>query len=389
MYILTNTISGISTGGSVLISQYLGAKREKDLNDTISTLFTMFIYSAFAFTVLLLCSNNLIIRLLELQPEAVLPMKQYLIVCEIGTLFIFLYNCISAVLQAMGDSKHPLLFVGIACVVNIALDLLLVAVYDMGAFGAAIATVIAQLLSVILSVLFLRKQNFAFKFTIKDFRIEMTQCRRILRLGLPYAIQRIFVSISFLAISGLSNPYGLAAGAAAGVVNKINNFVTLPYTAIQVAISAMTGQNMGAGQEKRAIKSLWTGVSICLVFGLFMFTLAHLCPELMLGVFSKDPEMLAVGADFLKAYSFEYIFMAFTWTVHGFMSACGHTLIPSIDGLLASVVFRIPLALLFSRALGMGFTGIAFGSSMAVIGALIPGMIFYFSGVWRKDVIYR
>ena len=389
MYILTNTISGISTGGSVLISQYLGAKKEKELNDTVSTLFTMFIYSALGFTVLLLLTNGLIINILEIQPEAVLPMKQYLCVCEIGTLFIFLYNCISAVLQAMGDSKHPLVFVGIACVVNIALDLVLVAGLNMGAFGAAIATVFAQFLSVVMSVIFLRKQNFSFDFRISNLKIDSTQARKILRLGLPYAIQRVCVSISFLAISGLSNPYGLAAGAAAGVVNKINNFVTLPYTAIQVAISAMTGQNMGAGNEKRAVKSLWTGVSICFGIGVLMFTLAHICPEFMLSVFSKDPEMLAVGKDFLKAYSFEYLTMAFTWTIHGFMSACGHTLIPSIDGLLASVVFRIPLAILFSRKLGMGFKGIAFGSAMAVWGAFIPAFIFYFSGVWRKDVINK
>lgn len=386
-YILTNTISGFSVGGSVLISQYLGAKMEKDFEETVNTLFTFFIYCALGSTVLLLCTNKLILKALAVQPEAMEPFLWYLRICEIGIIFIFLYNCISAVLQAMGDSKHPLLFVGIATVVNVVLDLVLVAGFKMGAMGAAVATVVAQLVSVVLSAVFLRKQNFPFKFSIKSLQIYSDKLKGILKLGLPYAIQRVLVSISFLAVSGLSNPYGLAAGSAAGVVNKINNFVTLPYSALQAAITTMTAQSIGAGNMKRGKQAFLYGFGISMTFGVSMCLVAHLWPQVLLGIFSDDAELIAVGIDFLKAYSLEYPIMAFTWIIHAFFTGCGHTLIPSIDGILASFVCRIPLALLFSKKLGMGYPGIAFGSAMAVIGAAIPAIIFYISGVWKRSTI--
>ena len=386
-YILTNTISAFSTGGAVLIAQYLGAKKEKDFEEIVNTLFTFFVYCALGFTALLLCTNRLILRALAVQPEAIEPFLWYLRICEIGITFIFLYNCISAVLQAMGDAKHPLMFVGIATVVNVVLDLVLVAGLKMGAKGAALATVFAQLISVVLSALFLRRQNFPFKFSINSLKIYPDKLRGILKLGLPYAVQRVFVSISFLAVSGLSNPYGLAAGSAAGIVNKINNFVTLPYSAMQSAITTMTAQSIGAGNLKRGKKAFTYGFGISLIFGITMCVAAHVWPQVLLGVFSDDAELIAVGADFLKAYSLEYPTMAFTWTAHAFFTGCGHTLIPSIDGILASFVFRIPLALFFSKKMGMGYPGIAFGSAMAIWGAVVPAVIFLVSGVWKKSTI--
>lgn len=383
--ILTQAISGLSSGGTVLISRYMGAKRDKDLQETIETLFSLFAVTALAFTAIMLLCNHWIIRLMQIPAEAVVPMRRYLQVCEVGILFIFFYNCISAVLQAMGDSRHPLIFVGIACCVNIVLDLLMVAVFQMGAFGAAIATVLAQLLSVILSIRFLRKQNFVFDFRFRSFRFSSEKVALLLQLGLPFAIMRAIVNCSFVVVSGLSNAYGLAASSAAGVVSKFNNFATMPFTALQVAISTMAGQNIGAGQLKRAQHTLFVGLSISFGIGSFLFLLTQLFPRQILALFSPNTDMIAVGEGFLRFFALEYLLMPFTYSIHGLMSASGYTWIPAVDGLLASVLCRIPLAMLCSHWLG--FPGIALGSSMAVMGAVIPALCFYFSGIWKKTAV--
>lgn len=387
MNIVTQAISGFSTGGCVLIGQYIGAKKEKDLNETVNTLFTFFICAALGFMLVMFCLNSTFARILALDSQAVIPFKSYLRICEIGLLFIFLYNCIAAVMQAMGDSRHPLLFVGIACVTNIILDLVFVAGLNMGAVGAAIATVIAQLLSVVLSVVFLRKQDFPFSFGLKSLTINRQKVQLITKLGLPYAIQRGLVYSSFMAISGLANPYGLEAGSAAGIVAKINTFATIPFSAFNVGISTICAQCRGANDVNRAKKTLGTGVLTCFITGSVLFIICQLFPKTVLGIFSTDEKLLEFGVPFLRGYSYEYILMPFTWTIHGFFSGFGHTLIPSVDGILASVVFRTPLAVLFSQKTPLGFGGIAFGAAMAVLGAIIPAWSFFISGIWKKEVI--
>lgn len=387
MNIATQIISGFSTGGCILIGQYIGAKKEKDLDETVNTLFTFFIIAALILMIVMFCVNGFLAELLSLSAEGIKPFVSYLKICEVGLLFIFLYNCISAVLQAMGDSKHPLLFVGIACFVNIVLDFVFVAGFKMGATGAAIATVIAQLLSVILSVLFLRKQNFSFSFRFKSLKLSKQKVGLITKLGIPYAIQRGLVYSSFMAISGLANPYGLEAGSVAGIVAKINTFATIPFSAFNVGVSTICARCRGANDIPRAKKTLKTGLLICFITGSFLFVICQLFPKIVLGIFSNEEQLLEFGIPFLRGYSYEYILMPFTWAVHGFFAGFGYTIIPSIDGILASVVFRTPLALLFSQHTSMGFGGIAFGAAMAVWGAIIPAWIFYFSGIWKKEII--
>ena len=381
-HILTQAISGLSTAGAIMIAQYTGGSHEQDLEETIRTLFTLFLIAAGLTTAVMLFLNRPILRLLKTPEEAVAPTLEYLWICESGLVFVFFYNCISAILQAMGDSRHPLMFVMIACGINVMLDIVLVAVFGMGAAGTAVATVIAQGVSVMLSIGFLRKNRFSFDFHLRSFRIYRDKLASLLRLGIPYAIQRGVVYCSFLAISGLANGYGLAAASASGIVSKLNNFATMPFSAVQSAIATVAGQNMGAGQIRRSRMAFRTGLACNLIFGLVLFAAAQTIPAWMLRLFAPDPEMIRVGVPFLRYYSLEYVLMPFTFSIHALMSASGRTLIPAADGLLASVVVRIPLAVFFSAR--MGFPGIALGSSLAVISALIPAAAFYFSGVWKK-----
>lgn len=387
MNIVTQMISGLSTGASVLISQYVGSKKNEDLHRTVSTVFSIFIVSALAISVLMMLGNKLFISILSVSPEAAGPFLSYALICEIGLLFVFLYNCISAVLQAMGDSRHPLLFVGIACLVNVFLDLVFVAKFGMGAKGAAIATVVAQLLSVVFSIVFLNKNRFSFGFRLRSFSIDNEKAGLIFKLGSPYMVQRFLVYSSFLAISGLSNPYGLEAGSAAGIVSKTNNFATIPFSAFNIGVSTVAAQCLGAGDMGKAKQALSKGFGMCFAFGAVLFLIVQLFPRPLISAFSSNEDLIAVATPFLKYYSVEYLLMPLTWTMHGFFSANGHTLIPSIDGIIASLICRTPFALLFSRVFGMGFNGIALGSALAVVGAIIPALFFYFRGTWKKPVI--
>lgn len=387
MNIVTQLISGLSTGSSVLISQYVGSKQNQSLKKTISTVFTLFTLFAFGLMALMLCANSLFIRILAVNEEAVAPFMSYVTICEIGLFFVFMYNCISAVLQAMGDSRHPLLFVGIACCVNIILDLVLVSGLGMGATGAAVATVIAQLISVVLSVVFLKRNQFPFDFKLRSLRIDGEKARIVFSLSLPYMLQRSLVACSFMTISALANPYGLEAGSAAGIVSKINNFATIPFSAFSTGIATVGAQNIGSGRMDRAKETLKKGFLMCMAYGILMYAFTHFFPEVIIGAFSSNEALMSMAIPFLQYYSLEYILMPVSWSLHGFFTSTGHTLIPCIDGLTASVLCRTPLALFFSRTMKMGLNGIALGSALAVIGSIIPGLVFYFLGTWKKPKI--
>ncbi len=387
MHILTQAVSGLTTGAGIMIAQYTGGKKEKDLKETIQTIFTMFVLLSVAFAVAMFFLNKPILLLLNIPEEAMAPALGYLQICELGMVFIFLYNCIAAVMQALGDSKHPFIFVAIACALNVVLDLVFVLIFHMGAEGTAIATVISQMISVLLLVRFLRKQSFYFNFRPSEFRIFRDKMDVVLHLGIPYALQRGIVACSFLAISGLANGYGIAAASAAGIVSKINNFATMPFTAMNSAIATAAGQNMGAGRIDRAQHSFLVGLSLSFTIGASLFVLVQIMPGAFLSLFSPDEEMVRAGIMFLRFFALEYLFMPFSYSIHALLSASGRTIIPAINGLFASVICRVPLATVISSFLG--FPGIALGSSLAVLGAVVPASVFYFMGIWKQPKLRK
>ncbi len=388
LHIVTQGISGMSTGACVLIGQHFGAGRQKDVEETCRTVFTMFLLSGLFFAVTLPFFSGAISSAMQISPEAVPAFTGYLRICEAGIPFIFLFNCIAAVMQALGDSRHPLVFVGISCTLNIILDLVLIAGFGLGARGAAAATVVSQLVCVLLCLAFLRKEPFPFDFRPSSFRMDREKAWQIVRLGLPYAVQRVLVYTSFTAVSGLANLYGLEAGSSAGIVSKINTFATIPFSAFNVGVSAVCAQCIGKRDISRASRTMLVGTGLCLMTGGTLFLLCQLFPRAVLSVFTANRAVIETGVPFLRGYSWEYVIMPFTWAMHGFYSGCGHTIIPSFDGVLASVVLRIPFAVFFSRTAGMGFGGISFGASMAVLGAAACAWSVYFSGIWKRKKLF-
>ena len=383
-YILTAMISGFGSGATVLVGQLWGAKRRTELNHTVETVIIMFLALALTAALLMAALTKPILKVLAVPAEAYVPTRNYLLICLSGTMFVFLYNAISAVMQALGDSKHPLYYVIISCAVNIILDLALIAGCGLGAAGAAIATVVAQFISFMLSFIRLLKMP---QFTIipKKIHFHRSEFDRLWQLGLPYAVQRVIVALSFTAVSGFVNHYGLIASSASGIVSKINNFATLPFTAIQAAMVTMCSQCFGAGKKDRVKDVLRVGWLMNFVVGICMFSLAQIIPGSMVRIFNEDAELVNMAVPFLRCYAAEYIIMPTNYSLHAIITGAGHTVIPMFDGMLSAVILRVPLCALLSSF--VGFPGIALGSALATLGAFFAAIWFYRNGA--ADPAYR
>ena len=260
--LVTGAAFGLAVGGTVLIAQYGGAKKYDEQKSTIGTMTTLYVILSVAVTVLMLVLSKTILTVLKTPENAFSEASNYLNICMLGTIFMFLYNAISAVLRGMGDSKRPLYFVAVATIVNIVFDIIMVGPLDMGAAGAAIATISAQGISVILSLVYLIRSGFFNGYSISDFKVKRDKAVNIVKIGLPSSVQQIVVSFSFLTLTTLVNslPNAAVASACQGIVGKINSFAILPGLAMSSAISSMSGQNIGAGEYERAKKTMITGL---------------------------------------------------------------------------------------------------------------------------------
>ncbi len=382
--LVTNFVIGLSTAGSVLIGQYLGANDRERLKETIGTLFTTLLVLAAAFTVLLVAFKGPLLSLIKTPAESFSAASEYLLVTSLGTIFIFGYNALSAVMRGMGDSKRPLVFVGIACGINVALDLLLVKAFAMGALGAALATIVSQAISMLLCIIYLKKNDFIFDFSANSFKIGKERLSQLLKIGIPSSFQHVIVGISFLFLTAMVNSIGVTASAAVGAVGKFNSFGILPAAAMSSSVSAMVAQNIGAREEKRAIKTMKVGMIIAFLISAAIFALAQLFPAQILTLFAEEESMIEAGIPYLRVFSFDYIVVPFIFCFNGFFIGCGHTKISLLNSLLSSVFIRVPAAYIFGITLQMGLLGVGLGAPLASAVALIPAMFFFFTGRWKK-----
>lgn len=386
-FILTNIIAGLCAGATIIVAQQKGAKEKKAMSETISTLMALLVIAALVTTVVMLVLKNPFLRLLKTPEEAMKESGDYLLVTVLGMIFIFMYNALSAIMRGMGDSKRPLYFILIACVTNIVLDLVLVAGFKMGAIGAAIATVFSQALSVILCVVFLKKDGFIFDFKFKSFKFYKGRTKKILKIGLPTAVQNGIVGVSFLFITALVNTIGgVNASAAVGIVGKINSFAILPAVAMSSSIGAMVAQNIGAGAWHRVKKTYKIGTIISIAISYTIFAVVMIFPKQLLMVFDKtNPEMIEAGVQYFRTFALDYLFIPFVFCFNGLFTGAGHTTFSLINGVLSSVALRIPACYLFGMTLSMGLTGVGIGAPVASLGSLLLCIWFYFSKRWQKS----
>ncbi|UQA25032.1 MATE family efflux transporter [Flavonifractor plautii] len=388
MQAVTNFIIGLSTGGTVLVGQYLGARRGEDVNRAIGTLFSLFALIAVVLAAAFALSTNAIVALMQVPAAAVAPTRQYLFICACGLVFITGYNMVSGVLRGLGDSKRPMYFVLVACIINIVGDLLLVGVFGLGAAGAALATVAAQGVSLALALAVLRRRDFPFDFKRRSFRIQGDKAARILRLGLPVAVQNVLVTLSFLIITAIVNHMDiLAQSAAVGLVERITGFIMLFPIAFQSAISAMTAQNMGAGRPDRARQGLKYGILFCLAADIAMFVLVQLVPGLAMRLFTPDAEVIYHGVLYLRTYSIDCILVTFVFTLNGFYSGCGRTGFTLFNSLASTFLVRVPAVFFISLLPGVTLLHIGVAAPAASAVQVLLQLLYFRTGRWNHSVL--
>ena len=288
MHTVTVVITSLSMGLTVLVGRRIGEGEPKEAGKVIGSGISLFGILAVLLSILMVIFSPGAARLMHAPAEAFDQTVSYIRICSMGALFIVAYNLLGSIFRGLGDSVIPLITVAIACVLNIAGDLLLVAVIPMGAAGAAIATVFAQASSVLLSFLFIRKRVLPFSFGWRDIRPDAGRIGGILKLGVPIALQEFLVSLSFLAITAIVNGMGVIVSAGVGVAEKLCGFVMLVPSAFSQAMSAFVAQNMGAGKPDRARKALYYGIASSLAVGILMAWLNFFHGDLLAGLFARD-----------------------------------------------------------------------------------------------------
>ena len=374
--LVTFVVTQLAMGVTVLIARYIGEKKPQQIGAVLGGAAVVFAILSAAMFVLLVFFARPISVLMQAPAEAVSLTTSYVRICGAGIFFIVAYNLLAAIFRGLGDSRSPLLFVLVACLVNIAGDLLLVAGFKMDAAGAAIATVAAQAVSVVVAVVILLKKQLPFSIKKSDFRLN-TQCRKFLEVGLPLALQEFLTQLSFLALCAFVNRLGLAASSGYGVACKIVNFAMLIPSSLMQSMASFVAQNVGAGNPKRAKKAMFTGIGIGLVFGCAVFALILLKGDLLAGIFSTDAEVVQKGFEYLKGFAPETIATAILFSMVGYFNGNNKTVWVMIQGLIQTLLVRLPLAYVMSIQPNASLTKIGLAAPISTLVGVILNIAFY------------
>ena len=348
MMTLTNLVSSFAMGTTILLGQQIGCGNRKEGGCTVGTSIMMFAILAVGMTILLVVFAPQISSIMHAPEEAFTKTVNYVRICGAGMLIIVAYNLIGCIFRGLGDSKTPLVTVSIACVCNIVGDLILCAVLKLGTEGAAIATVFAQVVSVIISLYLIRKKELPFEMTRAYIRLHGRTLRKVIGLGAPIALQDFLVSVSFLVILAIVNSLGVTASAGVGVAEKVCAFIMLISSAFMQSISAFVAQNFGAGRMDRARKALYCGAGVSFLIGAGMFFLAFFHGDMLAGVFSSDPDVIMAAADYLKAYALDCMLTAIFFCYTGFYNGIGMTKFVMVQGIIGALGVRVPIAYFMS-----------------------------------------
>ena len=384
----TNFVLGFTSGGQIVLSQLVGMKNRKALNKTIGNLFTLTLVFGLLFTAANLVLCDFLLKMVNTPEAAYTQTRSYLIICSIGMVFIFGYNAVSAALRGMGDSKRPVFFILISCIINIVLDIVLILFLNMESAGAAIATVVSQASSFIIAMVYLyhKRETFGFDFKRSSFKPEWETCKTLLKIGFPQGFQQSTVIISFMYVNSRVNTYGTVASAVSGVGLKLSSMLGIFTHSLSAAAGNMIGQNMAAGKIDRIKKTMNTTITFSLIFTVLFSAFALWKPEILFGLFNTEPEVLAMSHQYMPygvVAFFAFATMTYTAVCHG----VGNALLSMIIGLMDGVVARIGLSMIFGKS--MGLPGYWLGNGAAGYVSAIMGGIYYYSNLWvnRKPVV--
>lgn len=376
--LVTFVVTQLAMGVTVLIARYIGEKKHDMIGRVFGGATIVFAIISCVLFLLMVSLAHPISVLMQAPAEAVDLTAAYVRICGGGIFFIVAYNLLAAVFRGLGDSRSPLIFVAIACVINIIGDLVLVAGFHLDAIGAAIATVCAQAVSVFFAVGLLLKKKDVIRITRSDFCLNQ-QCRRFLTIGIPLALQECLTQGSFLALCAFINRLGLEASSGYGVACKIVNFAMLIPSALMQSMASFVSQNVGAGNEKRARKSMYTGIGIGLVIGCVVFVLVLFKGDLLTSLFTTDSAVIEKGYDYLKGFAPETIVTAILFSMIGYFNGHNRTVWVMLQGLIQTMLVRLPLAYYMSIQPNASLTNIGLAAPVATVFGIVLNTVYF---VW-------
>ena len=385
--LVTFVITQFAMGITVLIARYIGEKSEGQIGELLGGAVTIFaMICVLLFVVMVFFARPLVI-LMQAPKEAVSLTGTYVRICGSGIIFIVAYNVLAAIFRGFGDSRSPLLFVAVACFVNVIGDLILVAGLHLDAAGAAIATVAAQAVSVALALIILKKKRYGFQIGRQDFRLNR-QCKRLVRVGVPLALQEFLTQMSFLALCAFVNRLGLEASSGYGVACKVVNFAMLVPSALMQSMASFVSQNVGAGKHRRARKSMLTGMGVGLVVGVIVFIVVWIFGDTLTSLFTKNEAVIRKGAQYLRGFAPETIVTAVLFSLVGFFNGYEKTVWVMIQGLTQTLLVRLPFAYVMSIQPHASLTRIGLAAPVATCFGIMLNIIFYlvFSRSHKNDV---
>ena len=377
MMTITNLVTSFAMGTTILLGQRIGEGRGKEGGKVIGSSIVLFAVIAGVFTVLVPLLSRQLSSVMNAPEEAFDETASYIRICGLGSFFIISYNLLGSIFRGIGDSRTPLMTVLIACVCNIAGDLLLVAVFHKGTAGAAAATVLAQAVSVVISLLILRKRELPFTLEKADLRFDRGIIRKVTSLGVPIALQDLLVGISFLVLLAIVNGLGLIASAGIGVAEKVCGFIMLIPAAFMQAMAAFAAQNIGAGKYDRAKKALLYAIGVSTMLAVVMFAVTFWRGDLLAGIFAKDPEVIFAAADYLKAYAIDCLQTCFLFCFIGFFNGLGMTRFVMIQGVIGAFLVRIPVAFFMSRQVPVSMFHVGLATPCSTVLQVILCLIWF------------
>ena len=384
---LTYGIIALCDGGAIMVAQYVGRKSEKDVKETISTVFALSAILALISTALFLMLSGPLLRILNTPAEVFDEACTYFRICTAGSVFVFGYNAMASMLRGMGNSKTPMYFGVASCLINIVLDYLFVGLWHMRVAGAAYATVISQAVSMVSFAVYLHSIHSSVDVRPSTFHLNKSKALSVLRLGLPGAVQSFVVSGGFLMVSALTNSLGVSAASGVAVAGKINNVCQMPAVAIGSAASSMIGQNVGSKNFDRARAVVRNAIMISLAIGLAAFVVVQVAAMPLLKLLTKEEDVLHQGLDYLRVTSLDYILTAFVFPLNALCNGSGHTIFTMIPSIVSSVVARVPVAYFCVRVLDLKILGIGISTPTGTLSAILICGWFYLSNRWCKSAI--
>lgn len=392
-YMINSICIGMTMGGAVLIAQYKGANNKKGQAETFQMLSMLSLVTSILLTVICLAGYQPLFRALNVPADAFQDACDYMKIICYGTIFIFGYNATCSVLKGLGDSKSPLCFVGIATIINVGLDIILVGPLGMGTKGAAYATITAQGISFVISIFYLKRHDVFFGTAVCRKRtVQWDKIVAILKIGFPTAIQMVVVNTAYLLVTGMLNQFGTSVSAASGVGLQINTFAGMPCWAVGQAVTAMVGQCMGAEQIKRAREVVKTGLLVNIVITLVVVLCVQIFAEPLILLFgSNSREVVTDGVYYLRVCcGVNSLIYAAMYTLDSFAIGVGAANVAMLNALLDAVVVRLPVSWILAFTLGTGFSGIYWGQALSPILPALVGSIYFKSGIWeRKRLIQK